>query len=255
MVDMQTIEQRPLSFSSIKEFAKSPKHYLKYINKERTPPTDAMKLGSIVHCLMLTPDVFNEQFAVSPDINKRTNAGKEEWAQFSALNQGKIVVDNSDYEHARRLVDTAMTNDSIYNAIKSCHSFEKEWKMDIDGLPYRGFYDGLSADYILEIKTINDASPKNVMSDFYKRKYHMQASLYSMSFFNLPILYIIVETSEPYLSYMAYTDEAYINQGTKEISRLNDTFKRCMETDSFNSGYEYHSNGNLTISLPWSVEK
>jgi hypothetical protein len=255
MITIESLRERPLSFSSIKEFAKSPMHYIDYINRPKTPPTDAMKLGSLVHCLMLRPELFNDQFAISPDINKRTNAGKEEWAEFCRLNEGKDVIENSDYEHARKLVDTAMTNDHIYNAVKSCHDFEKEWSMEIDDLPYRGFYDGISTDYILEVKTINDGNPKNVMSDFYKRKYHMQASLYSMSQFGLPVMYIIIETSQPYLSYVAMADDNYIEQGAKEIGRLNESFKECMEGNKFNTGYEFHISGNMKISLPWSVEK
>lgn len=255
MVTIESLKERPLSFSSIKEFAKSPRHYLDYINRHKTSPTDAMKLGSLVHCLMLRPELFNEQFSVSPDINKRTNAGKEEWAEFCRLNEGKTVVEDSDYEHARRLVDTAMTNDNIYNAVKSCYDFEREWQMEIDGLPYRGFYDGISTDYILEVKTINDASPKNVVSDFYKRKYHLQASLYSLSQFGFPILYVIIETSQPYLSYIAMADDDYIGQGSIDIGKLNEKFNYCMDNNDFNKGYEFHVSGNVKIGLPWSVEK
>jgi len=102
------LEERPLSFSSLKEFAKSPKHYMDYISKPKTPPTDAMKLGSAVHCMILTPELFNDQFAVAPEINKRTNAGKEEWALFASQNEGKDILANDDYEHARRLSTIAM---------------------------------------------------------------------------------------------------------------------------------------------------
>jgi exodeoxyribonuclease VIII len=252
IITRQTLEERPLSFSSIKEFAKSPRHYLDYISKERTPPTDAMKLGSMVHCMILTPYLFNEQFAVAPDINKRTNAGKEEWIQFANLHAGKTIVNNEDYEHARKLVDGVLCNDLIYDTVMSCTSFEREWRMEVDGLPYRGFFDGESDDYILEVKTITDGHPKAVMSDFIKRKYHMQAGIYNQVS-GKKVLYLIVETSSPYLSYLAYADTRYVDLGKKDVSELNNRFHKCLESGDFTGGYDY--NNVITIDLPWSVEK
>ena len=252
IITRQTLEERPLSFSSIKEFAKSPRHYLEYISKERTSPTDAMKMGSMVHCMILTPDVFNEQFAVAPDINKRTNAGKEEWLEFSNLNVGKTIVNNEDYEHARKLIDGVLCNDDIYNAVKSCTSFEREWRIEMGGLPYRGFFDGESDEYILEVKTTSDGHPKAVMSDFIRRKYHMQAGIYSQVS-GKKVLYLVIETSAPYLSYLAYATEKYVDLGRKDVAELNSRFVNCLEGGDFTGGYDY--NNVITIDLPWSVEK
>jgi exodeoxyribonuclease VIII len=252
IITRQTLEERPLSFSSIKEFAKSPRHYLDYISKERTPPTDAMKLGSMVHCMILTPNLFNEQFAVAPDINKRTNAGKEEWIQFANLHAGKTIVNNEDYEHARKLVDGVMCNDEIYDTVMSCTNFEREWRSEIHGLPYRGFFDGESDDYILEIKTVADGHPKAVMSDFIRRKYHLQSGLYNLVS-GKKILYLIVETSSPYLSYLAYADDRYNEIGIKDIAELNNNFTKCLISGIFNGGYDY--NKKIIIDIPWSVEK
>ena len=248
MITIETVMERPLSFSSIKEFAKSPRHYLNYVTKQRTPPTDAMKLGSMVHCMILTPHLFNEQFAVAPEINKRTNAGKEEWATFCSQHEGKIVVENEDFEHARRLADNALSNSYISSLVKGCYDFEQEWRQDVDGLPYRGFYDGVAEDYILEVKTIKDGNPKSVMSDFLKSKYHMQAGLYS-HVSGKEVIYIVIETSEPYLSYAAPTDPKYTKLGMDDITDLNKKFSECLESGDFTGGYDYHS--EIVIKLPW----
>ena len=252
MITLEILQERPLSFSSIKEFSKSPKHYLDYISKPRIPPTDAMKLGSTVHCMLLRPEMFNDEFAVAPDINKRTNAGKEEWAIFVSQNANKTVIENDTYEHARRIVDNVLTsNDSRY-LIQNCYDFEREWHMDVEDLPYRGFYDGISDEYILEVKTIKDANPKNVMYEFYKSKYHLQAALYAMSS-GKDIYYIVIETSEPYLSYSAPASIDYIKKGVEEIGLLNERFKLCLQKNSFDGGYNYFR--EITIDLPYNVEK
>lgn len=252
MISLETLRERPLSFSSMKEFSKSPRHYLDYITKPKTPPTDAMKLGSVVHCMLLRPEAFNDEFAVAPDINKRTNAGKEEWAAFTAQNADKLVIGNDDYEHARRIVDSVLTSNDIRNLIQNCYDFEQEWQMDVDDLPYRGFYDGISEEYILEVKTIKDANPKNVMFEFYKSKYHLQAALYAMSS-GKDVYYIVIETSEPYLSYAAPSTVQYIQKGADEIGTLNERFKMCMNMNGFRGGYNFFN--EIKIDLPFSVDK
>ena len=252
MITIDTLNERPLSYSSIKEFAKSPRHYLDYINKQRTAPTDAMKLGSMVHCMILQPHLFNEQFVVAPEVNKRTNAGKEEWATFCSQHADKTVVANDDYEHARRLSGGALVNPQIEQLVKGCYDFEQEWREGVDDLPYRGFYDGISDDYVLEIKTISDGNPRSVMNDFIKRKYHIQAALYTMVS-QRDVIYVIIETSEPYLSYSAGVSRDYLKLGAQELGKLNSQFAKCLEAGDFSGGYDY--NKEIVIDLPWNVEK
>lgn len=252
MITIDTLKERPLSYSSIKEFQKSPRHYIEYINKPRTAPTDAMKLGSMVHCMILQPNLFNEQFVIAPDVNKRTNAGKEEWATFCSQHADKTVVSNEDYEHASRLASNAMANPTIESLVKDCYDFEQEWRAEIDGLPYRGFYDGISNDYVLEIKTTSDGFPRSVMNDFIKRKYHVQAGLYNL-ISQKQVVYVIIETSEPYLSYSAPASDQFLELGLSDLSKANKKFMECLEAGDFSGGYDYGK--EIVIDLPWTVEK
>lgn len=60
-----------LSRSALWEFKKSPFHYWnRYVNPERKPSftTPAMKLGELVHTLVLEPETYESRFAVKPDI-------------------------------------------------------------------------------------------------------------------------------------------------------------------------------------------
>ena len=76
-----------LSYSALKAFAKSPNHYLQYVNKEHTE-TPAMVLGSLTHCLVLEPERFAAKFAVAPKVDRRTNSGKALWAAFEHESEG-----------------------------------------------------------------------------------------------------------------------------------------------------------------------
>jgi len=251
-ITKEMLKDRPLSYSSLKVFAKSPRHYINYLNRPATAQTDAMKMGSLIHCLMLTPDDFANQFFVSPEINRRTKDGKVEWEKIQEDNKDKIIVTYEDYAHASRVSSNALSNKNIEQLINNCYWFEMEWKAEISGLPFRGFYDGVSEDYIIEIKTTSDGNPKSVMNDFVRRQYPIQAGLYKMVS-QKQIIYIVVETSEPYIAYAAPTDESYINYGIKEVNRLVDMFNDRLLLDDFDGGYD--SNGEIVIKLPWSVDK
>ena len=54
----------------------------------------------------LEPDRFNTEFVCSPKLDKRTKAGKEEYAQFEAENSGKVVVDKSSFDKAVSMRDS-----------------------------------------------------------------------------------------------------------------------------------------------------
>lgn len=59
----------------------------------------ALDMGTALHCLLLEPDEFDKRFVQAPDVNKRTNAGKEEHAAFieEVKSGGKTVLEHDDH--------------------------------------------------------------------------------------------------------------------------------------------------------------
>lgn len=249
MITIDTLKERPLSYSSLKEFAKSPRHYVEYLRREKKP-TAAMTFGSLIHCLLLQPTEFNNQFAVMSNIDRRTKDGKAAYEAFLISAEGKEVITEDQYDEANNLVNRVVSEGHIADAIKNCNRFEHEWKADINGLPFRGFFDGEADDYILEVKTANDASPKTIINDFYNRQYHIQAGLYS-HVANKPVKYLIIETTAPFNVVLADVDYAFIDYGMKEAVKHINSFKVCLENNMFEMGYEFHMDeGHFTIGLP-----
>lgn len=88
-----------VSKSSLDQFAKSPAHYKHaIINGNRSAATSAMLLGSAFDTLLLTPDLFQQTYAVVPEVRRGTKA----WDEFVAENPGKqlIKIDEMDQIHA-----------------------------------------------------------------------------------------------------------------------------------------------------------
>ena len=248
-IDLEFIQNRPLSYSSIKEFAKSPRHYVHYVLAKREP-SKAMNLGSLIHCLIMYPSKFNDQFIIAPNVDRRTKDGKSTWEEFISRSNGKIVVTQDELEEAEQITNSVLSNWKISNTVKECTSFEQEFKHDILGLPFRGFVDGVNAgNYILEIKTMSDASPSNVTREFYNRKYHIQAGLYNLVH-KLPVKYLIVETNAPYNSMLVDVADDYIEKGQQELMDLVDKFNTCMDLDAFNAGYGFMESEEFVVGLP-----
>lgn len=251
MITLEKLQERPLSYSSLKEFQKSPRHYIAYLNKQKkTSP--AMELGSLIHCLLLQPEDFHLNYSIMPNVDRRTKDGKATYEEFLAKSDGKIVITQDDYNHAFDITDNAKSNTAIAKAINGCKHFETEWRAEIGGLPIRGFYDGEADDYILEVKTASDAEPRTIINDFYKKGYHIQGGLYNMVS-EKPILYVILETTSPYNCYTAWATDKYINTGRKIALDLIEGFKYCMEDNGFDKGYE-HYHGNISIDLPHWID-
>lgn len=246
MITLDKLKERPLSYSSLKEFSKSPAHYVAYLNK-KVEPTKEMLFGSLVHCMLLTPSIFLDKFAVMPNIDRRTTVGKQAYEDFTKQSEGKDVVTEQDYDDANNLVNKVISNQTIAEVIQNCDSFEKEWRYEINGLPVRGFYDGVAIDYILEVKTTSDAEPRAITADFFKRQYHMQAGMYNYVS-GKPIKYIIIETKSPYNCYLADADDDFVSFGKMKIIESIDKFKECLDIGLFDMGYEFY--GHLKIGLP-----
>lgn len=251
-IDIEFLTSRPLSYSSLKEFAKSPSHYVHYVLAKREPSKE-MALGSMVHCLILQPDEFSNQFAVTPNLDRRTSEGKAKYAEFVAQSEGKTVVYEDDLQLANEITNRVLSNDSIKAYLKECHAFEAEFRLDLQGLPVRGFIDGLSHKFSIEIKTTSDANPESFMRDFWNRKYYLQAGIYYLATGVKPV-YIVAETKAPYNYFICNIDNDYIDMGIEEANRLAEKFNECMTLNAWSTGYEFMSDKPILIKPPGWVK-
>ena len=89
-----------VSSSDLKKMAKSPAHfrYWKDNPKEDTP---SLLFGRAVHKYILEKDDFYKEFAVAPDINRRTKDGKAQWLLFQDQNEGKDIVSLDDFQQIK----------------------------------------------------------------------------------------------------------------------------------------------------------
>jgi exodeoxyribonuclease VIII len=254
-VTIETLKERPLSFSSVKQFIKSPQHYIQYLTQERKQ-TDSMLLGSVVHNLILQPETFDDKYIVEPDFNKRTNQGKEDYQKFLELiAQRKLqAVPPNIFLKAKEMV-TQFMNSPNYKHVQVMDGKEIRFDKDYDSLPVCGYIDGMNSEYNFEVKTVSSAEYSDIQRDFYNLKYHLQAAIYNWVN-GKNIMYIVIETSHPYLSRVFIPSDTYIEEGKKLFSKAMTDFAYCLDMDLFDSGYEFYGGSDpMTLDLPGWAKK
>lgn len=238
-----------LSFSSLMQFADSPKDFIEYKLREKEE-TDAMIYGTLVHCLILEPDKFNERYVVCNDkdimvaiggAKPRATKQYKEWkAIFEQENSDKIIIDSDTYNLAVSTQVNALNNRAFYTKLKGEGENEKKIEWDFLNFKFKGIIDRTTTDFRLDIKTCQNANPKEFQRDIIKRKLYLQAAMYEIGEgIRKPHILLAIDAKGGCSAHVL--DGELVNYGIKEYERLVNDFNRCILEDKFNESYEFWS--------------
>lgn len=166
-----------ISKSGLDRLARSPAHYLAYLREDR-PETPALRTGRLLHSAILEPDSL--ALAIGPDCDKRTKAGKEEWAKFEAQAMGSEIVTADESEQIRKMRDAAYTHPAARRLLFAPGQAEASgwWFDQTTGELCRCRPDYHRLDgIVVDLKTTEDAGPafKKSCANYF---YHKQAAFY-----------------------------------------------------------------------------
>ena len=248
-----------LSSSGLRLLDRSPAHYREAM--ENPPePTPAMALGSAFHSLMLEPDTFDDNFAVAPDINRRTKAGKEAYAAFEAENKGKAVILPDDFDQIRAMKIAALKSETVRGIFSSMHTERTIiWNDPLYGFACkcRPDIENPAIEFLWDLKTCVDASPDGFSRDAARFGYHLQADWY-LTGANVAhgrtvyrnFGFICVEKSPPYAVQVYVADAEFMNAGKEKNSILRNKYELCLRGNKW-PGYPDRV---VPLSLPrWAV--
>jgi hypothetical protein len=168
-----------VSSHALIEMRRSPLHcWAKYLDPDRADeePTAAMRFGTLVHALALTPETFGDEFARAGSINRRTSAGKADHAALLA--SGKLPVSREEYAAALEIVK-AIRKHPVAGGLFKGGEPEKILTVEREPhrLPLKGRLDWLSPrPAIVELKTATDASRAGFLRAVYRHGYHLSAA-------------------------------------------------------------------------------
>ena len=77
-------------------------------------PSDAMKQGSLVDCLITEPQNFDRKYVVAPKCDRRTKAGKATWAEAQEVARERCAdLVPEDWHHTAKLIANKLLTDPV----------------------------------------------------------------------------------------------------------------------------------------------
>jgi len=226
--------------------------------KLEVPDTPIFAFGRAFHVRLLEPNLFDLSVKVLPEINKRTKAGREEYAEFMATYKDYAVITKEELElikgmedgvrkHplASRLVDNGLSEQTVLWTDKETGI---ECKSRPDKIPK---FDGV----VIDLKKTRDASPVGFKRAMVSFRYPQQAGMYldgiaqATNGEQVPdcFAFVAVEDKKPYRTEVYTLNEDYMNWGLNEYKRLLLLEKECRDN---NLWPHYQNAGAVEIEKP-----
>lgn len=198
---------------------------------ETREETDAMILGSAVHCAILEPERFSLEHIVSPKFDRRTKEGKEGAARFEAEAAGKVVLDPEQMKIIEG-IKAAIAAHPIAADMLSGGEAEYSYYVEepVTGMMLKCRPDYHNAGALIDVKTCQDASFEGFSKQAGQLGYHLQGAYYTDVFnksqgtnYN-EFFFIAVESKYPHAVAVYRMDALHMEQGRaaykKSISKL-----------------------------------
>lgn len=262
-IDYEAIRNRILSYSSLKEFRKSPEHFLEYMFGPKKT-TAALEFGTLIDRMILTPDEWQGDFVVKPEKppflkdlveahgkeegRKRFEDGKLEFDNFLLEHAGKSIVSQEDMDTAILITNKVRKNRAAKDILERITGTQQGFKFEDKktGLKLRGFKDADGQDFVLDLKTTISADPNEFIRSAIKYDYPLQCGVYleaeKVLNFRFPDYYFLcVEKTPPYGISVLKASDDFIAFGRHQLRETLDSFKWCLDNLLFNESYEYRS--------------
>jgi len=238
---------------------KSPLH-AKYQRDHPSEETPALRIGRAAHSLVLEPGTFNIYWAVAPDVDRRTKAGKAEYADFEAEVGNRDVVSFQEMADIHEMAK-AITDQRLHRLVRSGKSeVVIVWVDDETKLKCKVRLDYLHEErglFVIDFKTTTDASEDAFTYSIQKFGYHSQAAFYCMAcesiFGQTPGYTWLVSEKEPPYAVAAYQIRSTtLDAGTSFCRRALEHYRRCLES------YEWpgYPDAVTAIDMPkWAIDR
>ena len=245
----------PVSNSRLGSFKKSPLHLYHHLF-EYKEETYAQKIGKAFHSCILEPEEFENNYVKAPQLDKRTKEGKAQYSEFAIQNINKTIINEDDYNKLLAMKNSLYSSSvgiDILNDIKATEQ-EKLWINDETNIKMRGFIDAIGSNFLLELKTTQDADPMKFQRDAINYAYNRQAAVYldsENSFKNFDFYFIAIEKEAPYAVSIHKCSKELINHGREQYINLLNEYKTWVDRGMPIVGYEYWNfNGINNWDLP-----
>ena len=243
MTELEYNQARGIRRSDLWKMEDSPEKF-RYFLEHPVEQTSAMAFGSACHKYVLEKNDFTKEYAIAPEINRRTNAGKAEWEAFCAANEGKTIIAPDEYEtmqEMRKAVEACpLAQKLIFGKGETESPFfwtdpgtGESCKVKLDRLvKYNRRF------YVVDYKTCQCADTFRFNSEIWKLGYYMQAGMYcegvkiARKLKKMPgFLFVAQEKKAPYAVNVIEVGEDVMNAGVAKFHQLLEKYRNFKALD------------------------
>lgn len=236
-----------VSNSDLKHFKRSPAHYRWYKDngQERKEHFD---FGNVVHLLVFEPEkikdrviIYDENARPEPDKTFASIKNKAWKKAFFEGNDDKAIITLHDFQLAKKVVDGIHRNRYASDLIMDAQNeFEKVFEWEFNGVKCKAKLDISNPAFNADIKTCQDAGPRQFIRDAWNYDYYRQAAIYnygSSKNFLKDFFFIAVEKEPPFACAVYKCTPELLEYGFNEYEELIDRFWACKAKNIW-PGYE-----------------
>ena len=167
--------------TDLQHYEKGPIHYLAAREAPKTETPD-MVTGRALHCRILEPKAeYEKRFVTEPiGTNKRSNEGKQKYAEFMRENSGKTILTRAQQGTVDSCISWIARQENTYllqggiSEVTMFTEFEGAW--------FRGRLDKYNPklNYICDLKSTTHDTPEEFVRSAIRYGYHIQAAYYNL---------------------------------------------------------------------------
>ena len=226
---------------------KSPLHFRYWMDSEHEK-TDALRFGAATHKYILEPDDFWNEYALAPNVNRRTKEGRSAWESFQEVlkNSGKDYITEEEIKTIYDMADEIGNNDLAARLLTGKHEQVFVWpdpdtgeqcKVKADVVTE---YDGRP--FLVDYKTTASCEDGHFERDARKFGYQFQAGMYREGYFHnhfeeCGFAFVAQEKTPPYAVRVYMCSPEWVARGYDKFRELIGIYHICKESNDW-PGYD-----------------
>ena len=239
------------------EIRRSPAH-LKWRMENPPEATPALIFGQALHAALLTPEDYGRQFAVMPNADRRTKAGREAWDAAAAEAQGRTQIAFDWAEQIADMVQAVRGNPMAARLLDGPHETSYFWADTLTGEACKCRTDAESdigdMHLIVDVKSCQDASTDAFIQDALHYGYDVQAAMYTDGYKAVTgreatFVFIAVEKNPPYAVNILQADTLFMQHGQDRYRHLLGLYHECRQRNQW-PGYTGFDGDIASLGLP-----
>lgn len=264
-----------LSYSALKNFAKSPRDFIKYKLKS-DKQTDAMRLGSLLDCLVTEPENFDKWFIINTATKPGGKGGdvcdlmldadnpmsyddacikvgysrmpnqkveekiKNYVAFFTVKAKGRIIVTQEEVDSANKEKDMLYSNKATKWLLERVGETQVPVYFLLDGFFIRGYLDFFSGEnnIIVDLKRMHFDSVRKLKFEINKMRYNWQGALYNFGNGGDNQVYVAAINKDLDTAVVQF-DQHDLDRALKEVRHYISEFKRCKAMFAWEASHDF----------------